>query len=56
MSQTISEFMTTKSLGNVITCCYGHNFLKSAGVLGTLSVNLSYSLDYIISHSQDFLI
>lgn len=54
MSQTINEFMTTKSLGNVITYCYGQRFLESAGVLGTLSISLSYSLDCIISHSQDF--
>lgn len=56
MSQTISEFMSTKSPENVITYCYGHIFLKSAGVLGTLSISLSYSLDNIISHLQDFVI
>lgn len=54
MSQTINEFMTTKLLGNVIIVM--DSFLESAGALGTLSVSLSYSCDYIISHSQDFVI
>lgn len=31
-------------------------FKKSAGVLGTLSISLSYSPDNIISHLQDFVI